>query len=371
MTARTVTNVLLLAVCLLRIAFAAPALDASQKQTARALWDTYMDAGATANQRQDSAVARTSFELAVQLAEQMGPDPGRLLLSRMMLMLTCVDMNDMKCRDNLGPLVSRFDVNDIDESLIPVSRTLDRLGNIYWNRYQREENKEKKDRNLAETERCRLLQWAIQRKELSEQNSEQNLERAQMLANYGYVLALQGHLDDAKDKLQKALQYWNTQEGAAQMRKAATERFSLLYHPSANAAEISDDPLGVRLILGDAYMALAGKKSNGIQPDAGSTYKSSEDQYRYLLQAWESVWPQHSDVAMLRYLLAWLYREEKHYSQAELLYRKSIELYEFIQGPKGTDVAFVANEFAEMLETIHREKEAAELRKHYGLRKSP
>ena len=244
-----------------------PGLAAAQSNSAQAaLWDTYTDAAAQANEADQFASAAVLWTSAIQLAEQMGPDEARLFFSRQMLLLTYFDLGEGKSAEAqaLVPLTQHLDGSTINAGLLPFSRTLDGLASTYDARRKGRESV----LALDEAERCRMLQTVIQKKVLT-----QDVDRARDLAFYGVVLSHQRKfdctdpkVDCAGQKLQEALSYWDVQDAKTHRRLQANKRFSLLNEGDPVLEEVSEDPIYVKAILANAYYDLGTTPSPPAPP---------------------------------------------------------------------------------------------------------
>jgi tetratricopeptide (TPR) repeat protein len=343
-----------------------PQAGRGQPGAARALWDTYMTAAAAANQQNDFRNAVVLLNSAVQLAQQMGPEEPRILLSRMMLLLTYVDLNDRESVAKLAPLTSRFDLTRIDGSLLPGSRILGKIGMTYYGRWKRASDSPNR-LYLAEAERCMLLQWAIQQKVLP----KQDLDFARTLTSYGAVLSFAGKLDDAAKKFQQALEAWKAHEEFISQREENSKRYSVSTRIGPRLDQVSEEPLGVLGGLAVAYKELGdqyGKSSR--EQEASAAYAQSEALWIQLLKAWGSTWPNHQTVASAHSWVADLYRQNTKYTKAREHYEKSLDLYEALEGPRGPNVLYVAEALAGLLRKMNHERKAQELEQRYQFRAS-
>jgi tetratricopeptide (TPR) repeat protein len=107
------------------------------------------------------------------------------------------------------------------------------------------------------------------------------------------------------------------------------------------------------------YLNMAGRAYN----EAGR-YSEAEPLYKRSLQIREKVLgPEHPDVAASLNNLALLYRDQGRYPEAEPLYKRSLEIVEKVLGPEHPDVATSLNNLAELYRNQGRYSEAKPLHK--------
>lgn len=332
------------------VATALPGSGSAPQEKARGLWDTYMDAAATAVQKGDLQDAEVLWRCAVQLGDDMHDD-ARSFLSRMMRFITAFELKDQGLIRELRPRISRFDVSKLDDTLLPVSWMLEALANWYYEKW----NESKEGIFLEMAERCRGLQWAIQKKVLPEPDADST-------TLYGLVLGYEGNFDEASKKFEEASSIWHKQDQEMKERVQASSQFCVLPESRLEMEKLSSMSLYVDVLLAREYQEL-GKTEKS---EAGnSAFAKSEQLYSRALGQLERVWPRSEDVADTHQELAKLYNDEKKYPDAEAHFKKSLQLYEELEGQQGEDVKDVAKELAAVLRTGHRETEAQGIERKY------
>jgi tetratricopeptide (TPR) repeat protein len=327
------------------------AADPAAQKKALTLWDTYMGAAATAVKKRDLLDAEVLWKCAVQVADQM-QDRDRLLLSRTMLFITAVELKDQATADELKPLIINWDIAHLDDTFLRVSHTLGSLGSWYDNKGR--EGGE--DIYLEIAERCFHLQWAIQKKTMSEPD-------AYSLGLYGLVLLHQRQSDKAREKLEQALIVWDKQEQRMKSRALAGSQFCVLGKADPNMEILSATPLYLEMSYARAYFKLGEKETSASNED----FAKSEELYRRALGEVQRVWPRGETAASIHYGLAEVYTAEKKYPDAEANFNKSLQLYGELEGQQSENVKWVAKELAVLLRAENRAIEAQQIERKYGV----
>ncbi len=89
-------------------------------------------------------------------------------------------------------------------------------------------------------------------------------------------------------------------------------------------------------------------------------YAKAEPLYQRSLKIWEkALGPDHPHVAVSLNNLATLYYNQEQYAKAEPLYQRALKIWEKALGPDHPDVANALEGYADLLNKMGRDKEAA------------
>ena len=345
----------------LLIALVAVLPSRADTKSALTLWNDYVDAAATAIRETNYTNALVLLKSALQTAEELPPEDPRRTFTRQIMWFVYREMGQDDEASKVLSTATRLDVSKFDASLAPFSNTLDRLANTFYERY---DSKKKGDPHYVLSERCLLLESAIRQRALPKSDTR----TASTLGFFGLVLMKQYKLEDAAKRFEEALDLWEAQ--AKRVAGLGESRISLFQVEASDMEGRGDNPIVSAILLARTYRWMGDdlKEKKETQKSA-EMYQKAERRYKDVLQAWEAAWPIHRNTARASGELGTLYLAQERYALAEPALRKSLAMFEAVEGPDGTDLPYFAGELAKVLRKNNHASEADAIERRFKVKK--
>jgi tetratricopeptide (TPR) repeat protein len=359
-------------------------------QTQPDLWQTYMRAASLAEEIDDFEISAILLRNARVLARTYGALSERPELSRLLLMLTYLELREddplwKSVRDE-GPL--KIDVSQFDPSLADFASALDGFGSNYYNRWK----KRSLEKNISGLKRvaplygaknCYAVESAIRQK-LTPAADEQiaNTLGLQALATWrsdGMTEPADELFDKAIDRFGKALRQHNSMSRGSDFFRVGASR------SSQGVPWLSENLISVMIESAIAHIDAARdnlEKKKFQEFDAN--VKKAEKLDTQLEQASGNMtasWPSHPffgllhrEFGILRFVQFDRAKADPSYDNASRLkaeakkeFEAALANFEYSKGHKSDDAKGVASWYVEFLHSAGETAEAKQIEERYGI----
>jgi tetratricopeptide (TPR) repeat protein len=372
---RQLTHAVLLPGCtLLAALFAGPSIPASA-QRADDLWQTYISAAASANDRNDYVTSEALLRAALDVALATDPDGLRPQLTALLLQIAYADLNQIEEVHKLGAI--RFDLAKADQGLLSLTRQYDRLAMTFYSRWSRlpdspatEQDRTAKDLTLEFAVRCLRVEVALEKRLLPQ--SHLTFEQTQRLAGaealLGEVLRKQWHLDESVEALEEANELRELFRTESETMHAASQQASVLQRKASPQG--LDDVVETKFQLGLSYVSKGQDLQGASKPaEAKAAFANAEKMFRGAADYIEPEWPNHFLTGGAYFYLGQLYTLwDTRSADAEPAIRRAIAIHQEIEGLRGANVRLAVETLAGFLRRTGQEDRARQLEAQYDFK---
>jgi hypothetical protein len=346
----------------------------TQEKPGAKLWNDYISAADTAASLQDFKTTEIFLKAALVLAEAMGPEDPRIMLTRVLLNMNYLDQKDNKRADEMAKQFKRIDVSTFDVALLPAAKTFEHLANTYYDRWEEtsgkdQDSKDQKILALGKAERCSRIEVAIDTKLLKGDDPA----LATAVAFYGLIVSKNQNLNalgrPVESFYEEAGKIFESGEIENLERERRSGDFSLMPVYSVQSEHTSQNALLMRLLLAARYAELGDDDVNDKKTEqAHQAYRKAEDNYERGLAIMYKEWPEHSNLANWEWRLADTYKKDDKAERAIRVFYKVLRRLEEAGSMRQDDVQAAAKDLAEVLESSNHKSDAAGIRAKYHVR---
>ena len=336
-------------------------------------WLSYVDAAVEARDADAPLAAEALLEAAYELAKESDPKGARPAITRLLLTATYAALDQMdKARSMAGTTGEglRLDVNQLDESLLPLAGSLAKVSEKAFTRWKK--FNQEKARDQAGTSRWETINTAKLEAAIRQHAAPGAIATARAVQFYARVLLFSGQTKDSLEKFAEGVKIY---QGIEQSSQALVRGGELLALSPRKDVVVGDDDSGLmydadwdraRAYLWNGEDLLEKKET---AEEANNNFHSAEAIFKSLVSQIERYWPGDKTLGSLYEWLGTLYDSDhlNLLAEGEAAYRHSLSVFASNEGPEGERVRSSAKALAAILRQEAKTDEAAAIEARYGV----